>query len=396
MPREFESQEKFEEWVDAWCDKQSIEVNCTFAARNAAFVLPNIFGGRPEDLTGYSFDLILLRATLIPLVRGVYTTNGIKFSARSAALSARSARSAAAARSARSAAAAALSARSAADSAAARSARSAARSATLSAARSATLSAAARSAHSASFDLAASLEAFGISGISTRPLWGTIERPDAIKANWEGLRAEWQSDPSMTFWVDWYDGLLTSRVPDWELWHEIALIEDQFWEDGPKAVAEEIEKIKNARSLEGKIEALEAELLRLASEPIFEGNAHNGGPPLEDHSRRLETIQLIRAQLDILKEEVAKRHSEDETPDPEIIESVVTKIVALIKKHFIIAGAAAFFATGVATKITEDAIDHYRVSETIFQTVDDVAEAATRYIQSLRTSSSKGRNDYHP
>jgi hypothetical protein len=195
------------------------------------------------------------------------------------------------------------------------------------------------------------------------------------------------------FWRAFFRALISGENIDLELWHDIALIADHVWKAGSKAVAEEIDKIKNARSLEGKIEAFEVELLRLASEPLFEGNAHNGGPPLEDHRRRFETIQLIRAQLDILKEEVAKRHSEDETPDPGIIERVVAKIVALIKKHFIIAGAVVFFTAGAATKITEDAIDHYRVSETIFQTVDDVVEAATRYIQSLRTSSSKGRND---
>lgn len=384
MPREFKSSREFEKWVQAWCDKQSVEINCTFAARNAALVLPNIFGGRPKRLTGFSLDLILLRATLIPLVRGVYSTKGIKFSARSAKSAADSAALFITLSAGRSAADTAAHSVHSAVEYAARSTHSASYSAALSAA------------YSASFDLAASLAAFGISGISVHPLWGTVEMPQDIKENWEVLRKEWQTDPAMAFWVDWYDGLLEGRAPDWELWRDIALIEDQFWEVGPKAVAEEIEEIKNARSLEGKIEALEAELLRLASESIFEGNAHNGGPPLEDHSRRLETIQLIRAQLDILKEEVAKRHSEDETPDPEIIESVVTKIVALIKKHFIIAGAVAFFAAGAATKITEDAIDHYRVSETLFQTVDDVVEAATRYIQSLRTSSSKGRNDYHP
>jgi hypothetical protein len=68
--------------------------------------------------------------------------------------------------------------------------------------------------------------------------------PEKIAANWRGLRAEWQAEPAMRFWVEWYDAILEGTTPDWELWHDIVLIEDKHWDAGPEAVAGEIERVK--------------------------------------------------------------------------------------------------------------------------------------------------------
>ena len=56
-----------------------------------------------------------------------------------------------------------------------------------------------------------------------------------------------QDSSSWGFWIDWYEGLLAGRAPDWELWREVALIDDAVWQAGPEAVAEAIAGIKRRR-----------------------------------------------------------------------------------------------------------------------------------------------------
>ncbi|SCZ53280.1 hypothetical protein SAMN04488118_102115 [Epibacterium ulvae] len=46
------------------------------------------------------------------------------------------------------------------------------------------------------------------------------------------------------FWMDWYQGFLDGKPLDWELQRRVALIPDPIWEEGPEAVAREIERIK--------------------------------------------------------------------------------------------------------------------------------------------------------
>ncbi|WP_226892534.1 hypothetical protein [Phycobacter azelaicus] len=48
------------------------------------------------------------------------------------------------------------------------------------------------------------------------------------------------------FWRDWYQGFLDGKPLDWELQRRVALIDDAIWNQGPEAVAKEIERIKAA------------------------------------------------------------------------------------------------------------------------------------------------------
>lgn len=52
--------------------------------------------------------------------------------------------------------------------------------------------------------------------------------PDHIAAAWSDLRSIWRAEaPSWEFWIDWYEGLLEGREPDWPLWRDIALIKNE-------------------------------------------------------------------------------------------------------------------------------------------------------------------------
>ncbi|WP_282094252.1 hypothetical protein [Epibacterium ulvae] len=47
-----------------------------------------------------------------------------------------------------------------------------------------------------------------------------------------------------SFWIEWYQGFLDGKPLNWELQRRVALIADPIWEEGPEAVAQEIERIK--------------------------------------------------------------------------------------------------------------------------------------------------------
>lgn len=340
--------EAFEQEIYTWAEGTSQEARSAFASQCAARVLPHIGGStRPKRHTGFSFDLTLLRAILTSAVAGTIPT---------AALSADSARSAA--RSARSAL----------------SADSAARSTALSAA---------LSARSAARSAAKTLDLSSPKSLFEEPLWLDVKSPDDIANNWKTLRTEWSTDPAMAFWIDWYDGLLIGRTPDWDLWQDIVLIDDKHWKAGTEAVAREIDILQAAYDLDGKIAQFEAQLLQLASEPVFQGNRDNGGPPIEDHQVRLATIQLIQAQLDILKAEVAKtKPASEEQPDPEVIKSTVEKIVEYVKKYFIV-GTIGLIGTTFVVKTAEVGFARYHVHETFFETFEAISRGAQTLLDKL-------------
>lgn len=88
------------------------------------------------------------------------------------------------------------------------------------------------------------LEEGGIFRAMSVPLWGG-DLPEDVATHWKTMRDERSKEPKVwRFWIDWYEGLLEGRTPDWELWREVALIPNDVWEEGPEAVAEAIEGIK--------------------------------------------------------------------------------------------------------------------------------------------------------
>lgn len=90
-----------------------------------------------------------------------------------------------------------------------------------------------------------------------------LKNPNDIVERWQIRSKTW------TFWIDWYEGLLEGRAPDWALWREVALIENKVWEAGPEAVAEAIEDIKRKLSpppLPPEVAAAQAR--RLLAQPV--------------------------------------------------------------------------------------------------------------------------------
>lgn len=222
--------------VQKWINGASPEAQSAFASSCTARFLPRISGSQRQqyDFDGCSFDLSLLRATLTSAVAATGATADVKDAARVASRAAVSARNLAGPSSHLDTADSALS--------AAQSVISG--NAAYSAFEPFRLAYNTVSNSSAAVSATKVIDQSAPQALFERPLWLDVTWPDAIAKNWTTLRDEWSTDPAMAFWIDWYDGLLIGRTPDWDLWHDIVLIEDAAWDAGPEAVAREIERIK--------------------------------------------------------------------------------------------------------------------------------------------------------
>ncbi|MEM9434802.1 MAG: hypothetical protein AAGA12_12840 [Pseudomonadota bacterium] len=245
------SNEEFE----AWLETQDQPVCVAIATRTALRVFPAACPPQSDQTSNVQNDLAVLtgRALLTSGVAGKMPTSDVIDSALSALSATRSAVSAfsathSATRSAVSALSAALSADSANRSAlsATRSALSAAVSA-LSANRSATRSALS-AAFSAAFKDQHVLNDLGSDqweDLYAQPLWDSAILRDLFDPIWTAFKISptGQSD-EFAFWVEWYQSFVDSSPMDWELQRRVALIDDEIWKAGAKAVAKEIQRIQ--------------------------------------------------------------------------------------------------------------------------------------------------------
>lgn len=74
-----------------------------------------------------------------------------------------------------------------------------------------------------------------------------------------------QRNEPFRFWSEWYQGFLDGEPLDWELQRRVALIDNDIWEAGPEAVAEEITRI------EADYQAEQASRAAPDPDPVTEG-----------------------------------------------------------------------------------------------------------------------------
>lgn len=94
----------------------------------------------------------------------------------------------------------------------------------------------------------AGASALDVAALLCRPLWPTIAHddtppgePERLAEGYTKLTAFFDTDPQVwSFWKRWLDGMRAGQPMDWKLQEQIALIDDEIWEAGPKAVAKEI------------------------------------------------------------------------------------------------------------------------------------------------------------
>lgn len=76
------------------------------------------------------------------------------------------------------------------------------------------------------------------------PVWHDSPDADAFRDIWSAFDTKFAANSLWSFWCDWYRGMLAGQPMDWALQRKIALIEEEIWNNGPEAVAAEIDKIK--------------------------------------------------------------------------------------------------------------------------------------------------------
>lgn len=137
---------------------------------------------------------------------------------------------------------------------------------------------------------------------------------------------EW-SGKNGAFWREWYQGFLDGKPIDWELQRRVALIDDAIWEAGPKAVAEEIEKIRAKFDLEKRIEALEVDLLHASLNR--HGIGGNMPPEIIEDVLIAQELVIVWGPLEDLSDEVAK-----DDPEPKQLQKIIERLVTALNKGF--------------------------------------------------------------
>ncbi|MBG6154102.1 hypothetical protein IWQ52_001271 [Labrenzia sp. EL_159] len=156
-------------------------------------------------------------------------------------------------------------------------------------------------------------------------IWHEHEMPSSIAKGMEQLNLRWHLEPrSWSFWTSWYQGFLDGKHLNWELQRRMALIKDQVWEAGPKAVAEEIEKVSAKFYLEERINELEADLRRATFDR--HGIGGNRQPESLDAAPVTKELVILWGPLEELKEEIVK-----DDPDPDRLQTIVDALIYALK-----------------------------------------------------------------
>jgi len=150
------------------------------------------------------------------------------------------------------------------------------------------------------------------------PLWSG-QHPEWFRTLDAEMRASWDAVPAFSFWLRWWDGVLSGRQIDWALQEKVALIPTEIWEQGAEAVAKEIARIeeqfrlrREVTRLKGQLAAVHAEVSSLAI------RGHNNPPELVEPVAEVErqTDALVRALTE------AETELEREKPRPAVLNRV--------------------------------------------------------------------------
>ncbi|KMK68292.1 hypothetical protein [Puniceibacterium sp. IMCC21224] len=106
---------------------------------------------------------------------------------------------------------------------------------------------AAAAARSAIYQDAEQGQRIGSLGVFNQVLWTDVEPVQKIVSKWDRFSALPDPDGVWVFWRDWYRSMLHGDPMNWDLQLQVALIEDEVWNAGPKAVAAKIKSIQRQR-----------------------------------------------------------------------------------------------------------------------------------------------------
>jgi hypothetical protein len=172
---------------------------------------------------------------------------------------------------------------------------------------------------------------------STPPEWFTTA--DMV------TRINWAKDPdTWAFWLRWWDGVIAGKSLQMDLQRDVALIADEVWQLGPKAVAREIARIEQIHDLRAQLAALTKAMDGEDSSHMEVGAAlahrgHNNPPEMIGAFSIVQATAVEIAQgLENAREELAKP-----APEPNRLKIIGNGLLSAIS-------SAAGYCAGLAGK----------------------------------------------
>jgi hypothetical protein len=190
--------------------------------------------------------------------------------------------------------------------------------------------------------------------LENQPLWqfNAVTFFDDSSIETKGLAnlALESGDPN-SFWHRWWEGAKSGQWLDWDLQLEVALIPDEVWQAGPKAVAEAIAQIEEKFALRERVSQLRAELesvqKQIASQASLAHRSHNQPPELVD------TPPTVIVQVATVVNELRAAETElkKQRPDPRVLSRIGTALIASAKA---VLGYCASLADAALKKAAEE------------------------------------------
>lgn len=78
------------------------------------------------------------------------------------------------------------------------------------------------------------------------PLW---QAKNPLESEWERSKSVLRTTPGGEFWVNWYQRALDGREQNWPLLHDIALIDDELWQEGGERLDAEIHNLRQRHGI---------------------------------------------------------------------------------------------------------------------------------------------------
>ncbi|MEX0349102.1 MAG: hypothetical protein AB3N15_06715 [Paracoccaceae bacterium] len=129
--------------------------------------------------------------------------------------------------------------------------------------------------------------------LRTAPLW--VQLPDEFASRLAKLWSLLSDDSSFRFWIDWYNGFLEGKPVDWDLQRQVAQIDDEIWDTGPKAVAREIARLQTEIAL--------GELPRAMVRTSIDRHGIGGNHPpddIEDSPEGFQDISMLETSITLV------------------------------------------------------------------------------------------------
>ncbi|MEO1343698.1 MAG: hypothetical protein AAFV74_06055 [Pseudomonadota bacterium] len=211
------------------------------------------------------------------------------------------------------------------------------------------------------------------------PAWQNTGEPEWMVSTVGSRDSLLDAGPEWDFWRRWYRGFLNGDHLDWELQRRVALIEENIWEAGPKAVAAEIARIEAAYEVERRAADVEESASTALSERRGIGD-NNPPSTIDDALITSDSTTIIWAAAQDLREEALA-----DAPKKSRVVKALSAIVGVLK------ACGLYVATKVDLALDTVIVETIKAARVIgtgwlalnTETVQNLVQAVVNWLQFL-------------